>query len=242
VWTPSFAEGLSLSIDYFHILVEDAIQAGIPAQTIFDQCLATGNATFCDLINRGSGGTLASGSPGVGFQQTNVNIAELETKGVDVQALYDWDAGRHTFRVDYAATFLDQNDTVPFPDADPIVCAGFFGSQCGTPNPEYRHRALFIWGTPWSMDVTTTWRHFGSTKNDNPTDELESKLSTVNYIDLSVVWYAAEHVDLRISVLNVFGETPPIYSSAGPALGNGNTYPTVYDTGTAMFAAVKVNY
>jgi outer membrane receptor protein involved in Fe transport len=242
VWTPSQVEGLSVSVDYFTILVEDAIQAGIPAQTIFDECLASGNPTFCDLITRAPSGTLASGTAGVGFLQTNVNIAELETTGVDVQVLYDWNAGNHAFRVDYAATFLDQNDTVPFPGADPIECAGFFGNQCGTPSPEYRHRALLTWVSPWSVDVTATWRHFGSTKNDNVNDTLEPKLDTVNYIDLSAVWYATEHVQLRLSVLNLFQEDPPIYSSAGPALGNGNTYPTVYDTGTAMFAAVKLNF
>ena len=96
--------------------------------------------------------------------------------------------------------------------------------------------------SPWSIDVTGTWRHFGSTKNDNPNEELETKLETINYFDLSAVWYASETVDVRLSVLNIFGEYQPVFSGAGPALGNGNTYPTVYDTGTAMFAAVKLNF
>jgi outer membrane receptor protein involved in Fe transport len=67
VYTPAFVENLSISIDYFDILVEDAIEAGIPAQTTFNQCLATGNSVFCDLITRASSGTLAAGTSGVGF-------------------------------------------------------------------------------------------------------------------------------------------------------------------------------
>jgi len=242
VWTPSQLEGLSVSVDYFDITVDDAISAGIPAQTTFDNCLATGNPTFCDLIQRGASGTLASGEFGVGFQQTNVNIAALETTGVDVQVLYDWTGGTHSFRVDYAATFLDKLDTIPFPDADPIESAGFFGNQAGAPSPEYRHRALFTWVTPWSVDVTATWRHFGSTDTDNPAETLETSLSSVNYIDLTGTWYASEHMEFRLSVQNLFQEDPPIFSGAGPALGNGNTYPTVYDTGTAFFAAVKLSF
>jgi outer membrane receptor protein involved in Fe transport len=89
VWEPTFANGLSISVDWFDIQVDDAIQAGISAQIVLDNCLDTGDPTFCGLINRGFGGTLASGSPGVGFQQTNINIAELATSGIDFQVIYD---------------------------------------------------------------------------------------------------------------------------------------------------------
>ena len=242
VWTPSMVDGLSISVDYFTIKVNDAIQAGIPAQTTLDECLATGNPAFCNLITRDFNGSLSSGSAGVGFQQTNINIGELETTGVDFQVVYDWDAGDHGFRVDYAATYLDQLDTVPYPGADPIVCAGFFGNQCGSPNPEYRHRAVLTWMTPWSIDVNMTWRYFGATDNDNANEELETKLDTVNYLDLAAMWQVNDNIQLRATVLNLLQEDPPIFSGAGPALGNGNTYPTVYDTSTAMYVGVKFNY
>ncbi len=243
VWTPEFLDGLSVSVDYFEITVEDAISAGIPAQTTLDQCLATGNAAFCDLITRDPDGSLAAGEPGVGFLQTNVNIAELETTGIDFQVVYAFDAGAHGFNIDWAATILDQLDTVPYPGADPIECEGFFGNQCGTPNPEYRHRVMATWQTPWSVDATMTWRHFGSTDNDNVGDTLESEMDSVNYIDLSGNWYLMDDsVTLRLSILNITGEDPPVFSGAGPALGNGNTYPTVFDTSTAYFASVKLNF
>ena len=137
-----------------------------------------------------------------------------------------------------------QLDTVPFPGGDPIECEGFFGNDCGTPNPEYRHRFMATWQTPWSIDATMTWRHFGSTDNDNEGDTLESSLDSVNYIDLSGNWYLMDDtVTVRLSILNVFGEDPPIVSGAGPAsFGNGNTYPTVFDTSTAYFASLRLNF
>lgn len=242
VWTPTFAEGLSVSVDYFDIQVDDAISAGIPAQTTLDNCLATGDPTFCSLIVRSSVGSLAAGTFGVGFQQTNINIAELTTNGVDLQVLYDFEYGAHSFNLDYASTFLNESDTVPFPGGDPIECSGFFGNQCGSPTPEYRHRFVGTWVTPWDVDVGMTWRFFDETDNDNESDTLESKLDSVNYIDLSATWYVMDDIQIRGSVLNAFQEDPPIYSSAGPALGNGNTYPTVYDTGRAWIASVRLNF
>jgi outer membrane receptor protein involved in Fe transport len=243
VWTPGFAEGLSVSVDYFTILVEDAIAAGIPAQTTLDECLATGNASFCSLITRDPDGSLAAGEAGVGFQQTNINIAELETTGIDFQVMYSFDVGNHGFNIDWAATLLDQLDSVPYPGADVVECEGLFGNECGTPNPEYRHRIMATWQTPWSIDASLTWRHFGSTDNDNPAETLEATLDSVDYIDLSGNWYLMDDsITVRLSILNVTGEDPPIFSGAGPALGNGNTYPTVYDTSTAYFASMKFNF
>ena len=243
VWTPEFVEGLSVSVDYFTILVEDAIEAGINAQVILDNCLATGDPAFCSLMQRAPDGTLSSGTPGVGFQNVNINIGELETTGVDIQIGYAFDTGRHTHIFDYATTIMDQLDTVPFPGADPIKCAGKFANPCAPPSPEYRHRVLYTWQTPWSIDVTTTWRHFGSIDNINSNETLEVKLDSVNYVDLSANWYLMDDsITIRFSVLNVLGEDLPVFTGAGTAPGNGNSYPSMYDTSTTYFAALKYNF
>ena len=243
VWTPEFIEGLSISLDYFTILVEDAIQPGIDAQVILDNCLATGDPAFCGLMQRAPDGTLSSGIPGVGFQNTNINIGELETTGVDVQIAYVFDAGSHSHNFDYASTWIDQLDEVPFPGADPIKCAGAFANPCAPPSPEYRHRLLYTWQTPWSIDVTTTWRHFGGTDNINENETLETSLDSVDYIDLSANWYLMDDsITIRLSILNLFESDIPVFTGAGTAPGNGNTYPSMYDTSTAFFAALKYNF
>ncbi len=242
VWTPTFAEGLSISVDYFNIEIEDAISAGISAQVTLDNCLASGDATFCDLIQRSSVGSLAAGTFGVGFQQTNINIASFETTGIDFQILYDFEYGDHGFTLDYASTYIDEYDETPFPGADVIECAGYFGNACGVA-PEYRHRFVGTWVTPWDIDFGLTWRYFDETKNDQrELETLETKLSDVNYVDLSATWYLMDDIMIRGSALNVFQDDPPIFSGAGPALGNGNTYPTIYDTSRVFTASIKVNF
>ena len=99
------------------------------------------------------------------------------------------------------------------------------------------------WQSPWNIDVAMNWRFFDGTKNDNPTEMLETNLDAVNYVDLSGSWYLLDDsITVRLSVLNVFGEDPPIFSGAGPALGNGNTYPTVYDTSRTLIAGFKWHF
>jgi len=244
VWTPEFIENLSVSVDYFTIEVADAIQPGIPAQTILDTCLTTGNPAFCDLIQRTASGSLAAGIESTsGFTQTNLNIGALETEGIDLQINYAFDSGRHAHNFDYATTFLDQLDEIPFPGAVPIACAGKFSTQCKPPSPEYRHRILYTWQTPWSIDVTTTWRHFGSVDHQNPAETLETGLDSIDYIDLSASWYLMDDlITIRLSILNLFEEDTPVATFAGTGVGNGNTYPTMYDTGSTYFAGFKLNF
>jgi len=241
---PSAVPGLSISIDYFDIQVDDAIAAGIPAQATLDNCLATGNPAFCDLITRDGGGSLIAGSPGVGFQQTNINIATLETSGFDFQVVYDldlWDIGLEdmgSIRFDYASTYLDELSNTPFPGADPIECAGEHAGSCGVPSPEYRHRMLNTWQTPWDINVDLIWRYFSSTDNDagpNVNPRIDREIDTTQYLDLAVRYQFNEELEFRAGVNNVTGTKIPVVTSAGPPSGNGNTYPALFDTGRFFF-------
>ncbi|MEM9312229.1 MAG: TonB-dependent receptor [Pseudomonadota bacterium] len=243
----SIIPDLTFSIDYFSITVEDFIAAGIEAQTTLDQCLATGNPTFCDLITRASNGSLIAGIPGVGFQQTNLNIAELETSGIDVQVNYSADLGSAGgLRFDFAGTWLEKFDFASFPGDTPIECSGFLNNGCVTPvNPEFRFRTLLTWETPIdNFETTVTWRYFSGTDNE-PTEtspEIDDDLPTVNYVDLSAFYQLTDSIRLRAGVLNVFNEQPPVSTSSGPPLGNGNTFPTIYDTARTFFGGVNFQF
>ena len=246
VLTPSFAPGLSVTVDYFDISVEDFISAGIEAQTTLDQCLATGNPTFCDLIVRASNGSLIAGIPGVGFQQTNLNIAELTTSGIDIQVRYSTDLGSFGgMRFDYAGTYLDKFDFASFPGDTPIECAGFLNNGCISPvNPKYRHRVTTTWETPVEgLEAAATWRYFAGTKNEAGDSPLiDDDLQTINYVDLSFFYELNDTIRLRGGVQNVTNTQPPVSTSSGPPLGNGNTFPTIYDTARTFFGGVTFSF
>ncbi len=79
---PPFAEGLSLSLDYYHIKVNDYIASPGGAQNIVDRCFFDSNATACSLISFGAGNALTE------IRNVNVNLNWLRTSGVDMEAAY----------------------------------------------------------------------------------------------------------------------------------------------------------
>ena len=249
VFKPSGVPDLSISFDYFDITVKDFISEGIEAQTTLTECLNTGNPAFCDLIARAPSGTLSAGIFGVGFLRTNINIAEVNTSGLDVQVLYSADIGNlNTLRFDYVATYLDTADFIPFPGGDPIDCAGFLNNGCIQPvNPDHRHRLVAAWESNFGLGASVTWRYFSSVSaapegDSNIAPQIDDNLPSVNYVDLSFVYGVTDSITLRGGVLNMLNEQPPVSASSGPPLGNGNTFPTIYDTGRSFFSGVNFKF
>ena len=80
VFTPTFAPGVELSVDYYNISISEAI-GQLGAQNIVDQCVA-GASDLCSLIERDADGVI--------FRVNNgyLNISELKTSGLDIEASY----------------------------------------------------------------------------------------------------------------------------------------------------------
>jgi outer membrane receptor protein involved in Fe transport len=247
VITPEAIPGLTVSVDYFDISVDEAIAAGVGAQVTLDNCLASGDPVFCDLIQRSPAGSLASGGPGFGFTSTNLNIAELTTSGIDFQANYGFDladigAGDlGQIRLDYSGTWLDTFAFTPFPGGNEIDCAGLFGNSCvQAVNPDYRHVFQTSWDTPWDLSTTVTWRYFAGTDNQSATaPDIDQRLRTINYIDWSGNYSINENINIRAGILNIFNVQAPVSISGGPPIGNGNTFPGIFDTGRTFFLAAN---
>ncbi|WP_298912960.1 TonB-dependent receptor [uncultured Algimonas sp.] len=257
VFQPSFADGLTVSVDYFDISVDGFIGT-VPEQLSLNQCLETGQAFFCDLVNRGSGGTLWANNSGF-ITATNLNTGELSTSGIDFLAGYDFRAGDFAdMRISYVGTLLNDLTTKPLPTSTTSQiydCAGYYGGQCGAPNPEYRHKVDFnlrpdMWDSRLGLQLT--WRHFGSVNVAQTSGQraLAGSFANVNrtfgdqdYIDLSGNFAVTEDIIFRAGVNNVFDVDPPLSSIVGTAPGNGNTYPQVYDAfGRYIFMGATIDF
>jgi outer membrane receptor protein involved in Fe transport len=109
VFTPRFVEGLTFTVDYWDIEIEDAIQQ-IGGEDILRGCYdkAALDPTFCSQFTRIS--DPASGFfGGLSFMETGrINFAALTTSGYDAEVVYDFDLfdGSMTLRAN--ATFLDE--------------------------------------------------------------------------------------------------------------------------------------
>ena len=257
VITPSMIENLSVSIDYFDIEVSDAI-GSVPAQTSLDRCIAGGSSSdqFCSNVIRDVAGTLhlSNEAPDgglAGLSQQNANVALLATEGFDVNVTYSFDLNdMGSVNLDYAATFLDTNYVVAIPGDTETECAGAYSGPCGLPAPEYNHRFLATWMTPYDVAVSATWRHIGETDLYSLTVPgaapaegwLRDTMEERNYLDIAATYDMNQNVTFRVGANNILGDDAPVTTSAGTGTGNNNTYPGLYEVSTYLFAGVTVKF
>ncbi|MEP7155620.1 MAG: TonB-dependent receptor [Betaproteobacteria bacterium] len=231
---------MSATLDFFHINLKDQIST-LPSPIVLSQCLSGAGAFYCSLITRDAAGTLWL-LPQARIISTNINIGNQSTSGIDIGFNYSRKLdGYGSMAVNFVGTYVRKFETEPIPGLGSYDCVGYFGSTCGVPLPEWRHKLRGTWTTPWNVDVALTWRHLNEVKLDNTSSnallsatsfEVDRSLAARDYFDLSASWDATKSLTLRAGINNLFDKDPPIASGGvtGAPFGNGNTFPMVYDT------------
>jgi iron complex outermembrane recepter protein len=137
VYEPPFAEGLSLTVDYFQVSIDDVIQrAG--SNILLSNCYAQADQQDCDKISRGGGGLITE------INDTVTNIGNLETAGIDVGVGYRYDLpGAGRLRHDLEGTFLRQYDRT----IGDVKTTGLGYYDLGV-YPRFRGNFSTMWGMP----------------------------------------------------------------------------------------------
>ena len=233
--TPEFAPELSVTVDYYDIDITDAI-AQPDAKFIFDRCIETGLATFCDAVNRDPGtGFLDLGDGYVDVR--NTNIGAIRTRGVDVVADYVVALGASDLQFNLIGTWLDSWEIQELPGEAPFECAGTYNSgSCSRPRPELATNLRTTWITPWDASISLLWRYYSDIRDAG---QFGYDLPSTDYFDLAGVWDVTDQVTLRFGIRNLLDDDPP-FTPVGDA-NSGNTIPIVYDAlGRYWFAGVNV--
>ena len=244
VATPSFVPGLSLSVDYYDIEITEAISS-VGSSVTTQLCYFEADADACGRITRNPG-TGAFWTPGGVIQDLNLNIGGIQTSGVDISGAYGFDIGQFGgLNLTYNGTYLDKFTVDPInqPFAE-FDCVGKYGNDCGTPTPEYRHRARLGWATPYDgLGLNLTWRHIGAVDLDTgATGRVDSTLDAQDYFDVSGTWAVKDWAAFRFGVNNFLDNDPPLSASVGTT-GNGNTYPQTYDAmGRYVFLGLTLDF
>ena len=229
VLTPDMVEGLSLTIDYYDIKIEDGI-SNLTPEFILTECL-DGDDSQCAKVRRGNGGDLWVGSDvnkSGRIEALQDNLANEQVKGVDFVAVYQFDVGSWgSVELNNVLSYVDSWDTQELSGAPTTDCAGNWGSVCGQPTPDTRNNFRATWTTPWSVTASAQWRYISDVKDLNEFRDLDE----VNYLDIAGIWDINEWASVRAGVNNATDKAPPIAGNgAGPSIyGNGNTFPGMYD-------------
>lgn len=264
IWQPSQISGLSVSVDYFRIELEDAIAplGGGSIQSVLDLCYNTlqdADSVYCQAINRDPNSGEITGPRYV--YTTNANIGGIETSGVDVQAQYnfntDWGLfdNASNWQLSTSWTYTDDFTVTPIQDLPEIQnsCVGAWGGTCGQPLPELKGTTRLTWNSgPSTLSVRA--RYIGELTHDSivvPRERGETPPSadsmTTPTIDSYLYWDLTggyefnENTRFTAGVRNLLDEEPPVLGSFQQ--GGANTIPATYDVqGRVFFASINKRF
>ena len=239
VVTPTSVRGLSFTVDYFDIKVEDAIGT-VGRNLSIQQCLLTGLPDFCDNVIRSST---------TGFVRTVndqlINVANLRTRGVDVGLRYArpvGDArvelsGNYSYLIEFKsqanpiAPVQDLADTIYYPEHKATVRAAFLQDAM-----TFSWQVNYLSGGTVDIDLV-----------DNEDAAPFNHVGGRFYHDAQIRYGLGETkaYALYLGVDNVFAKKPP-YLPGSPftALPTGTeTAADIYDPfGRRFYAGVQVRF
>ncbi|HEY8683557.1 MAG TPA: TonB-dependent receptor plug domain-containing protein [Rhodanobacter sp.] len=266
VYSPSYLPGLSTSVDFWHLYLNNTISA-IGAQTVLDQCFA-GQTAYCPLITRFGAGSSTPGEVAQIVEPTG-NLGSTSTSGVDASLRYklpQFAIGSFTVGVD--ATYLKAYDQQTAPGTAANVTfhdAGHFlpfGSGAASTCPSGGGICLFPrwrangflnwnaggWNASWRMRYIGRFQNgsLAASQDTHPAgsglDGVVFKYGATVYNDVSI-GYNIEPLNTRVDfgVNNLFDKPPP-FLYANNTL-NANTDPTDFDLqGRYFWGRVTVKF
>jgi iron complex outermembrane recepter protein len=269
--TPHLLPGFSASLDYYHIDLKDQI-GNYPFATILNGCLTQNDPVYCSQIVRTPAGSLTGATVAGGgyFLQQDFNLGASVVSGFDLQMNYHHPLpdGWGLFSASMNGAYLWHQTFSPYPGAPTSDCAGLFGSTCsnGSVNPRWRHVLRLSWETPIGVLFSAQWRFIGPTTFDNNSqqpllqgaeegangsnepfpyyDAYNARIPGYSYLDLTAVWHALDHLEVRAGVNNLFDRDPPLIPSAdisgnaGPA----NSFGAYDYLGRQIFVAFTAKF
>jgi len=206
----NWSEGMTLSVDFYDVQIEDAVQGRSPGELI-TACVDTLDPFFCDGVPRTPSGQ-------VGLVQNQLqNIGGIDASGMDLMFSYmspETSMGQFGLRVN--ATYLDEfKERTRNPDGSASV-----NDLTGRHPDETFFRAFPEWrmvtGLDWVKDrlsggLTIRWV-------DDMLLDSGSNLDSVAFTDLRFTYnpdILGEALTLSLGFNNVFDEDPPVCDACG---------------------------
>ncbi len=237
VYSPSFVDGLRLSLDYWQVEITDAI-ASTASQAIVDRCVDNPGGIdneFCSLTTRDAVGNL------IEIRQRPLNLNTLKTSGYDFEVGYAFETRRAgEFNSRLVATFLDERTFFLSSDDD----IDFVEGELGDPELQINFRTTWSLGDwevfgelRWidSMYIVSQESLFGSPTNIDPNPDQRSPTETGSqtYFDLGVNYQFNDNLRFGLTVDNAFDQDPPFPlfgNDQGTAVDNGDGAGAIFDT------------
>ncbi|MEP2102637.1 MAG: TonB-dependent receptor [Parasphingorhabdus sp.] len=236
---PAIVPGLTVSIDYYDIVVKDAISE-TTVNDVFAPCFAapSANNPTCALIQRNPlNGSLNGGSDTPGATLTLSNLGRFETSGIDFGINYQRELNFATLGLQFNGNYTIENKFQATPTSVNRECAGFYSVACttiGGIKPEFQLNSRVSLSRE-EGSISLGWRHISGQDIEPSLEgsflpEFES-IDSYNIFDLAVRGNVMETLNVTFAVDNLFDKKPPIVGNdiGTTDFNSGNTFPTTYD-------------
>ncbi|WP_121115960.1 TonB-dependent receptor domain-containing protein [Croceibacterium ferulae] len=254
VLQPDFLQGFNATVDYYNIVVTDAVSSPTPGDVIsacFDVNLSTSNPA-CTAIRRNPIDGSLSGDYGTtpGLPIGLSNLGRLETDGIDLVVNYTRDFDWFGLSLGFIGNWTNKNTfnaNVTSVDSLNRDCVGLYSVNCGSLQPEFSwsQRTTLTFD---ALDVSFLWRHLSSMEYEFANDPDEAaytgpvdgmggddfdfnRIDAYDIFDLSLRYQHGDHLTYTLAVSNVFDKDPPLVGNTigATAYNSGNTFPSTYD-------------
>ncbi|KQM19295.1 TonB-dependent receptor [Novosphingobium sp. Leaf2] len=248
VLQPQAIPGLSLTVDYYHIKIDNYITAA-GTNNIISACYGTAtngwtpyDTSYCSLLPRDSNSYLINGAV-----DNLSNSGGVKTAGIDFDAQYTVALGfgvnkSSKLNLRVSGTRLLSWQFKPISSIPDLVvdCDGKFGLLCTNVYAKWRLNSRVTWATEGTT-LSLAWRHLSSVKDDDPsTDYSVEKIKAYDYFDATASFDVGGRFTWNIGMNNMFNRKPPIL---GDNQEQANTYPSTYDVyGRTFFTGIVVNF
>lgn len=231
--------GVTMSLDYYSIAVEDAIIApnvNLIIADCYNYCgnnqSLDGNYDSCQFIVRGGGDIFFLNNPDdPSGNLPGINSGFIKTSGLDFQAAWSFSVAGADVKMDFYLNHLLEYKTQErdfLPVLDYKDTAAYFGAGLGQSFPEWKAN-LNTLVTIGDFDVSLRGRYIDGMDNRlNEEFAIETSptgTSAMMYWDTSVTYHLSEDHSFRIGVNNLFDEEPELYA---PNVQSG-TDPSLFD-------------
>lgn len=231
IYRPNWLPGLTMSVDWYKIDINDAITA-VGAQTIIDMCYGFNrpvNPAACGSIVLAPGNT---GLTNATIYTSGINASNVSVEGIDYEASY--------------RTSLDQiSDALPGDLSLRLLVSQRLKDETNLPGDTVPPTLGTVGSLKWKGLLTTTYRvgpsrttlttrYLGSGRITNQPETSRTGIPE-EYNRVSPVWYfeLAQNFDVEIGnravtifgvVENLFDQKPEMIPSGGTSFGTGAPY------------------
>jgi iron complex outermembrane recepter protein len=242
----SFLRNMSLSVDYWHIKITNAIEL-LDRQQILSQCYIQGLASACALVVRNPTQIAGASAGSIKFvNDFDINAASETRSGIDAVLQYRSGLGTFfgsplTLNARIAYTHLIKGFEIATPGASPNRIAG----EIGTPKDKF-NATLGFDNRLWGLNLTGTYigKSFENDQSLLPGDINRISIHPFFYLDGQIRFMPVRKYEFYVGVDNLTNVKAPLILSGSQFNTTGsNTDEAVYDVfGRRYYAGVRLRF